>query len=111
MSTGGTILYLAIVILLIVSLWIVFNKAGRPGVAAIVPIWNLIELIRISGKPIWWIVLFLIPFVNIVIYIIVLHGISKAFGYGAGFTVGLVLLGFIFFPILAFGDAKYTKQY
>ncbi len=110
MEAAG-ILYFAIVVLMIASLWIILNKAGRPGVAAIVPIWNVIEIIRISGKPIWWFLLLLIPIVNLVIMIIVLNGISKGFGKDAGFTVGLVLLGFVFFPILAFGKATYTKQY
>ena len=108
-STAVLVIYFAIILLMIVSLWIVLTKAGRPGVAIIVPIWNLIEIIRISGKPIWWILLFLIPIVNIVILIMVYHGISKAFGKDAGFTVGLVLLGFVFWPILAFGKAKYSK--
>jgi len=108
-STAVIIIYLAIALLMIVSLWITVSKAGRPGVSQIIPIWNIIELVRISGKPIWWFILFLIPIVNLVIGIIVYHGISKAFGKDAGFTVGLVLLPFIFFPILAFGKATYTK--
>ena len=103
----GGILYLAIIILLIVSGWKIFEKAGKPGWAYIIPIYNIIVLLEIVGKPIWWIILFLIPFVNIIVAIIVLHGLSTKFGKGAGFTVGLLLLGFIFMPILAFGDAKY----
>jgi hypothetical protein len=108
-STAVVVIYFAIILLMIVSLWIVLTKAGRPGVAIIVPIWNLIEIVRISGKPIWWVLLFLIPIVNLVILIMVYHGISKAFGKDAGFTVGLVLLGPVFWPILAFGKAKYSK--
>ena len=107
--TAVIIIYLAIVLLMIVSLWITVNKAGRPGVSQIIPIWNIIELVRISGKPLWWVILILlIPIVNIVLLIMVYHGISKAFGKDAGFTVGMVLLPFIFFPILAFGKATYT---
>ena len=105
---AASILPIAIAILMIASLWIIFNKAGRPGVAAIIPIWNVIELIRISGKPLWWILLLLIPIVNLVILIIVLNGVSKGFGKEAGFTVGLVLLPVVFFPILAFGKATYS---
>jgi hypothetical protein len=109
-STAVLIIYFAIILLMIVSGWIVLSKAGRPGVAIIIPIWNIIELVRISGKPLWWVILILlIPVVNLIMLIIVLHGISTAFGKGAGFTVGLVLLPFIFFPILAFGKATYTK--
>ena len=107
--TALVIIYLAIVLLMIVSLWITVSKAGRPGVSQIIPIWNIIELVRISGKPLWWVVLILlIPIVNIILLIMVLHGISKAFGKDAGFTVGMVFLPFIFFPILAFGKATYS---
>ena len=95
---------------MIASMWKVVEKAGGPGVSQIVPIWNLIELLRIAGKPLWWIVLLLlIPVVNIVLLILTYHAISKAFGKEAGFTVGLVLLPFIFWPILGFGKATYTK--
>lgn len=108
-TTMVYVLYVAIVLLMIVSMWIVVRKAGRPGVSQIIPIWNIIELLRIAGKPLWWLVLFLIPVVNLVILIITYHAISKAFGKEAGFTVGMVLLPFIFWPILAFGKATYTK--
>jgi hypothetical protein len=108
--TALIIIYLAIILLIIVSLWITVSKAGRPGVSQIIPIWNIIELVRISGKPLWWVILILlIPIVNIILLIIVLNGISKAFGKGAGFTVGMIFLPFIFFPILAFGKATYSK--
>ena len=109
-STAVIILYVAIILLVIVSLWIMVRKAGRPGVSQIIPIWNYIELVRISGKPLWWVILImLIPIVNLVLLIIVLNGIAKAFGKDAGFTVGMIFLPFIFFPILAFGKATYTK--
>jgi len=95
---------------MIISMWIVVKKAGRPGVSQIIPIWNLIELVRIAGKPLWWVILILlVPVANIIMLIMTFHGISKAFGKEAGFTVGLVLLPFIFWPILAFGKAIYTK--
>ena len=93
---------------MIASLWTTFSKAGKPGWAAIVPIYNLIVLLEIVGKPWWWLFLMLIPIVNLVILIIVYHNLSLSFGKSGGFTVGLILLGFIFLPILAFGDAKYV---
>ncbi len=102
------VIYLAIIILMIASLWTTFSKAGKPGWAAIVPIYNLIVLLEIVGKPWWWLFLMLIPIVNLVILIIVYHNLSLSFGKSGGFTVGLILLGFIFLPILAFGDAKYV---
>lgn len=94
-------------IFLIVAQWIVYQKAGKPGWACIIPIYNFIVLLEIVGKPWWWLLLMLIPVVNIVLVIIVYHNLSLSFGKTTGFTVGLVLLSFIFFPILAFGDAKY----
>lgn len=93
---------------MIASMWTIFSKAGKPGWAAIVPIYNFIVLLEIVGKPWWWLLLMLIPIVNLVILIIVYHKLSLSFGKGAGFTVGLILLGIIFLPILAFGDAKYV---
>jgi Family of unknown function (DUF5684) len=101
-------IYLAIIVLMIASMWTIFSKAGKPGWASIVPIYNLIVLLEIVGKPWWWLLLMLIPIVNIVILIIVWHNLSLSFGKGGGFSVGLILLGIIFLPILAFGDAKYV---
>jgi len=103
----GVIFYVAIIVLMIASMWKIYAKAGQPGWAAIVPIYNIIVLLQIVKKPLWWIILCLIPLVNIIILIIIYNELSKAFGKGPGFTVGLILLGIIFFPILAFGDAKY----
>ncbi len=99
---------LAFVVLILVSMWKVFTKAGQPGWACIVPIYNYYVLCKIGGKPGWWLILFLIPFVNFVVMILVCIAIAKAFGKGALFGIGLLLLSFIFFPILAFGDATYT---
>jgi len=101
------IIGLAVAVLMIVSIWYVFVKAAEPGWAILIPIYNILIMIKIAGKPWWFILLMLIPIVNIVIEIMVLHGISKNFGKDAGFTVGLVLLGFIFFPILGFGKSQY----
>jgi hypothetical protein len=95
-------------ILIIASLWKVFTKAGEPGWASIVPIYNIIVLLKIAGKPAWWIVLFLIPLVSVVVAFITYISLAKAFGKGAGFGIGLILLGPIFLPILAFGSAEYV---
>lgn len=101
------LIQLAFVILSIAGLWATFAKAGKPGWAAIIPIYNIIVMLEIAGKPIWWIILLLIPCVNIVVILMVMIDLAKAFGKGTGFAVGLWLLGFIFFPLLGFGDAKY----
>ena len=76
------------VLLVIASLWKIFVKAGKPGWAAIVPIYNLVVLLEIVGKPIWWIVLFLIPCANIVAAVLVALGLAKSFGKETGFAIG-----------------------
>ena len=104
------IVMLAIVVLVIAAFWTVFTKAGQPGWACIVPIYNIIVLLQIARKPLWWIILMLIPLVNIVIGILVVIEIAKNFGKSAGFGIGLLFLPFIFYPILAWGDARYQPQ-
>jgi len=91
----------------IVCLWKVFVKAGKPGWASIVPIYNVLTELEIIGRPWWWLLLMLVPLVNIVIGIIILFDLAKVFGKGTGFGFGLLFLSVIFMAILAFGDAKY----
>ena len=107
MGIGFMVLWLAIVVLMIASMWKVFVKAGKPGWAAIIPIYNIVVLLEIVGKPVWWIILMLIPIVNFVILIILTIGLAKSFGKGAGFGLGLLFLAPIFYPMLAWGDAQY----
>ncbi len=98
---------LVIVVLTIAGLWKVFAKAGKPGWAAIIPIYNLIVVLEIAGKPIWWILLFLIPCVNLIMAILTYMSLAKNFGKSEAYGLGLAFLPFIFFPMLGFGDAKY----
>lgn len=93
--------------MLIAAMWNIFEKAGQPGWAAIVPFYNLFVLTQIAQKPEWWMLLFFVPLVNIVAIIMTWSAISTLFGKGDGFTIGLFLLGIIFIPILGFGDAQY----
>ena len=106
-GAGAVIFYLAIIVVLIVGMWKVFEKAGKPGWAAIIPIYNLIILLEIVGKPMIWILWLIIPCVNIVFMIWLYNLVSKSFGKSEGFTVGMVLFPYIFWPILGFGDARY----
>lgn len=99
--------FVAIAVLVIAGFWKVFVKAGHPGWAAIIPIYNIYILLKIAGRPGWWLLLFLIPVVSFVIAIIVAIDVAKSFGKGTGFGVGLAFLGPIFYPILGFGDATY----
>ncbi len=101
------VFYVAIIVLLIAAQWKIYTKAGKPGWACIVPIYNIIVLLEIVGKPLWWIILLLIPGVNIVFAIWMINLLSKSFGKTEGFTIGLLLLSFIFYPILGFGSASY----
>jgi hypothetical protein len=101
------IIMLGIMGVMIVSMWKVFAKAGQPGWAAFVPIYNFVVLLRIVGKPTWWLVLFCIPLVNFFALIMVAMDLAKSFGKSKGFGMGLIFLGFIFYPLLAFGDAQY----
>lgn len=101
------IVYFGFLALMFASMWKVFTKAGEPGWASIVPIYNAVVMMKIAGKPAWWVLLMLIPFVNFVVTILVTIELCKAFGKGTGFALGMIFLSPIFLPILAFGDAQY----
>ncbi len=103
----GGLFGLAIGVLMIASMWRIFTKAGQPGWAAIVPIYNYIVLLKVAGKPVWWVVLMFIPLVNLVVMLLILSSITRNFGKGMGYTLGLLFLGPVFFPMLAFGDSRY----
>lgn len=119
-STGKTIL-LSIVSLLtqilflfvlitFESQWKIFKKAGKKGWASIVPIYNIIVLLEIVKKPVWWLVFLLIPFVNIVFAIWITNLLSIRFGKDEGFTIGLIFLPFIFYPLLGMSKVKYSDE-
>jgi hypothetical protein len=107
-SVFGSLLGFALGIVELVAMWKVFTKANQPGWAVLIPIYNLYVLLEIVGRPWWWLLLFLIPGVNVIIAIILMFDLAKSFGKGAGFGLGLLLLNFIFILILAFGDAQYV---
>lgn len=99
---------LVIGLIAVIAVWKVFTKAGKPGWASLIPIYNIIVLLEIAGRPLWWFILLLIPFVNLIIVIIVMIDLAKSFGQGVGFGLGLVLLSPIFFLILGFGSSRYV---
>jgi hypothetical protein len=110
LSSGSSVvllIYLIVLAALLIANWMLYSKAGRPGWASIIPIYSAYVLLKIVNRPGWWLILFLIPLVNVVIYIIVMLDLAKVFGKGGGLGVGLMFLPFIFIPILAFGDARY----
>jgi hypothetical protein len=108
-SPGTVVLLLAIIVLVVAGMWRAFAKAGQPGWAAIVPIYNTYVMTQIAGRPGWWLILFFIPIVNFVVLILMCLDIATRFGKGAGFGIGLALLGMIFWPILGFGSATYRR--
>ena len=103
------IIWLAVIAFTIVVGWKIFTKAGKPGWACIIPVYNVLVFLQIINRPWWWIFLFFIPFVNIVMIIIAYNDLSKSFGKDAGFTVGLVLVNIVFMAILAFDKSVYTR--
>ena len=90
----------------IVAMWKVFTKAGKPGWASIIPIYNIYVMCEIGGKEWWYILLTFIPVVNIFALFMICNGIAQKFGKGVGFTIGMVLLPPIFFMILGFGKSN-----
>ena len=108
-GAGVMILYFAILIFMLIVYWKIFTKAGKPGWGVLIPIYNIILILEIVRRPGWWIILVLIvPFANIVCSIIIIFDLAKSFGKGAGFGFGMLFLGIIFYPILAFGSSQYT---
>ena len=101
------LLYVAFVLLMIISAWKVFEKANQPGWACIIPIYSTLVMLKIVGKPWWWLLLMIIPFVGIIWAVWAINLLSKSFGKGVGFTLGLLFLPFIFLPLLGLGDAQY----
>ena len=109
---------LVLAVLAIAGLWKAFVKAGQPGWAAIIPIYNMYVLLQIVGRPTWWLAFMLLPFIPfvgglalLVVEIIILNDLSKSFGQSTGFTVGLVLVGFVFLPILGFGQRSTSARW
>lgn len=106
-SPVTSIISLALGVLLIVSMWMIFKKAGKPGWAAIVPFYNIYVEYEITWGSGWRFLMLLIPFYNIILAIQTQVKLAKAFGKGGGFAVGLIFLPYVFQPILAFSDAAY----
>jgi len=103
------IIMLALTVLFLVGFWKVFTKAGQPGWAALIPFYNAYILTKIAGRPGWWVLMLMIPFVNLAFGILLAIDIAKAFGQGAAFGVVLLfLLSGVGYLVLAFGDYRYV---
>jgi uncharacterized membrane protein YhaH (DUF805 family) len=101
--------WLVLFAVVLAGFWKMFQKAGHPGWACLIPIYNVYILLKVAGRPGWWLILFLIPLVNIVVNIIVAMDIAKAFGQSAafGFFLNFLLCG-IGYVILGFGNYRYV---
>ncbi|MCB0650289.1 MAG: signal peptidase I [Saprospiraceae bacterium] len=104
------LLVIGIVFVVIAGMWKIFEKAGQPGWAAIVPIYNIVILLEIVRKPWWWLLLMIIPYVGMIWSIWTYNLLSKSFGKDEGYTVGMIFLPFIFIPMLGFGEAQYIHN-
>ena len=108
---GGAFFLVFLVVFVIVAagMWKVFEKAGEPGWAALVPIYNMIVLVKIAGKEMWWVILMLVPCVNFVAAVMICLDVARKFGKDTAYGIGLALLPFVFFPMLGFGSATYNR--
>ncbi len=107
-SIVAVLVGLLIALIPIIAMFKIYGKAGKPGWAVIVPIYNVIVLLEIVGRPLWWIVLMMIPVCNLIVAIIVAIDMAKSFGKGAGFGIGLAFFPYIFYPVLGFSSAQYV---
>ena len=109
-QTGMTaywVISLAYAVLMFGGLWKVFEKAGYPGWAALLPIYNAYIFTKIAGRPVLWFILLFVPVVDVIVYLLLTYDVAKSFGKGFGFFLGLWFLGAVFYPILGFSGASY----
>jgi hypothetical protein len=101
------VLQLVLAALVVAGMWKTFQKAGEPGWAAIIPIYNIYVILRITGGARWWLLLLFIPVINFVALVKISVDLAGAFGRGILFGLGLTLLPIVFYPILGFGGSRY----
>jgi len=106
-GTAVLILSLATMVVVIASMWKVFEKANKPGWASIIPIYNTYLMLKIGNNSGWYLLLFIIPIINFIVTAKMYIDLAKAFDKGLAWGLGLWLIPFIFLPMLAFGDATY----
>ena len=114
--TAYLVIVIPIVLIAIVAMWRIFTKAGQPGWAVLIPFYNLYVLTQVAKLPSWWMLLYFVSFIPVigalgVLFVSIIDNLrlAKLFGKSAGFGVGMILLGIVFLPILAFGDADYDE--
>ncbi|MCB1324177.1 MAG: signal peptidase I [Spirochaetales bacterium] len=102
-------LVLLAVAAVVVGMWMIFEKAGRPGWKALIPVYNLIILLDIIGRPRWWIVFYLLIISAPIAALINAIDLGTRFGQERGWgVIWLWLLSFVGYPRLAFGPYIYA---
>jgi hypothetical protein len=99
---------LIVAVMSIMVMWTIYDRAGQPGWASLVPIYNMIILLKIAGRPAWWVLLMMVPLVNFIILFMICMDLAVAFDRGIPFAAGLFFVPFVFFPLLAFGEPDYV---
>ncbi|MCK5250148.1 MAG: hypothetical protein KAJ98_09315 [Spirochaetaceae bacterium] len=107
-SPALIVLWIVVSIVLIIANWKIFTKAGKPGWAIIIPIYNIIVMLQIVDKPLWWIIMLIIPGVNVVFMIMILYNLVLKFGQPGWHVILALFFGIIYYPYLAFSKASYT---
>ena len=110
MEVLASVVWLGLTVMLIVAMWRIFAKAGVPGWVSLIPVYNLVKMLHITGRSGWWILGMFVPFLGVFVAIRLVFDLASAFGRGVGFGFGLLLLAPIFIPILGFGDARYVGR-
>ena len=106
---GGTLLLAAVLFALYVVPWCgVFHRAGKRWWVALVPVINVLVLLRVVGRPWWWLVLLVVPFVGVAVWVVICLDVAESFGHGLPYTIGLVFLPFVFAVLLWLGRNDYT---
>ncbi|MCK5840769.1 MAG: signal peptidase I [Candidatus Sabulitectum sp.] len=106
--TVSILFNLAVMAFLVMAQWKLFVKAGEEGWIALIPIYNAVVMMKIAGKPGWWVLLLFVPFANIVVAILMNIGLARNFGRSDGFAIGLIFFPYIFLAVLGFGESKYS---
>ena len=110
MQVLSPLISLGLTVVLIVAMWRIFTKAGVPGWVSLIPVYNTVKMLHITGRSGWWILGMCVPFLNFFVAIRLMFDLARAFGRGVGFGFGLLLLSPVFIPILGFGDARYVSR-
>lgn len=103
------LIFIAIYIFMVVVQWKIFVKAGKPGWASLIPIYNTVVLLQIVGKPDWWVILLMVPMVNAAVLIIIALELAKSFAKSSTFAIfGLILFPIVGYPMLALDKSTYV---